>query len=471
MINGTKNDNQIKKKPIVLKMYDAVIIGAGPGGYTCAIRIAQLGGKAVLIEENEVGGVCTNKGCIPTKTLWSAIKLVKQVNAGKKRGINTENLEIDYEILSKYKDRVVKTNVKGIETLLESNNIDLIRGKGKIINKNTVRVGDKDIKAKNIVIATGSEPVELKDLTFDHEYILSSEDVLALKEIPSNILIVGGGVIGVEFAAILNKLGSKVTIVELADKILPLEDQDISDEVEKILGREISIYTNSRVSSINQEKKEVEIKTCEETETIQCEKILVAVGRRPRLPAEIDEIGIKHEKEIPTTHQMKTNIENIYAIGDITDSMQLAHVASHEGITAAENIMGNDRNMNYDSIPGCIFSLPEVARVGLTERQARELTDIQVGMFPYAASGKARCEDTREGFVKTIIDEKTKKILGIHIIGQNASDLIAEATIIVKKGLKTDEIQGIIHAHPTLPEMIEESIQDSIKKAINLPKK
>jgi dihydrolipoamide dehydrogenase len=452
--------------------YDAVVVGGGPAGYTTAIRIAQLGGKAALVEKDALGGVCTNRGCIPTKTMWSVAKGLDVVDSLDKRGV-TVKPSLDFKALMKWKDRVVKTNVKGIEKLLESNGVEVINDVGGICRRNVVEVGCSRLECRNIVIATGSTPRELSVPAFDHEYVLSSEDILGLAELPSNLLVVGGGVIGVEYAAIFSRLGSRVTVVEVADRLLPMEDADISAEVERTLGRNATIHVKSQVRDVNKKTREVQVKTPDKTVKVEADAVMVAVGRRPDFNRdELDYAEVRYdEKGVKVDSRMKTTAREIYAVGDVAGGLQLAHVASAEGVTAAENIMNLKREMNYEAIPWCIFSLPEVARVGLTSEEAGKKHRVLEGVFPYSTSGKSRCEGSREGFVKVILDEKSHRMLGVHIVGENASDLISEAALAVNRRMKAEDLLDVVHPHPTYPEMIVEAVLDALGIALNLPKK
>ncbi|MFH1403075.1 MAG: dihydrolipoyl dehydrogenase [Candidatus Altiarchaeota archaeon] len=448
--------------------YDAVIIGGGPGGYTAAIRTAQLGGKAILVERDALGGVCTNRGCIPTKTLWSVARDMGRMDSLAKRGVLVEKSGIDFNALLKWKNRVVSTTVKGIEKLLESNSIEVVYGNARILDVKTVEADGRRLECDNIIIATGSVPAGIPGIEYDGEFILSSEGILGLEELPARLLIIGGGVVGVEYATIFSRLGSEVTIVEMEERLLPMEDPEISGEVMKNLSKNAKIHVNSKVSRTDSTSGKAYVETPDGSIEVNADKVLVAVGRIPSINRqELDALGIEYDNRgIKVDSRMRTNITGIYAIGDVAGGLQLAHVASNEGLVAAENMMGIDSEMTYDAIPWCVFSIPEMARVGVTSHEAGEHGE---GMFPYAASGKARCEDARQGFAKVLIDSN-HRIIGVHLVGENASDMIAEAALAVDRRMTAEEFAETVRAHPTYPEIILEAVLDAINSAIHLPK-
>ncbi|MFC2162236.1 dihydrolipoyl dehydrogenase [Candidatus Altiarchaeota archaeon] len=443
--------------------YDAIIIGAGPAGYACAIRCAKLGGQACVIEEDELGGVCTNHGCIPTKTMRSVAKAKAEISGAQRTGLMAD-ASIDYERLLKHRRQVVSKSVAGIRILLEANDVRLVKGKGKIISEDTVEVNGETLEADNIVIASGSRPSGLPGNEFDGDYILSSQDMLDLSELPSSLLIIGGGVIGVEYASIFGNMGVEVTLVEAEDRLLPSEDTDVSSGILSILEKHANVHISTRLASIDKASKEAVIRTPDEEKTIQAGKIMIATGRRPVFDAtELKALGVEaDEKGVKVDDGLRTSNVRIYAVGDVTGGIMLAHAASYQGEVAAENIMGGQRKADVNTMPWAIFSIPEIARVGLTQEEAEKSREILVGVSHYAASGKARCDNHLKGFVKSIIDAGTHEILGVHIIGEAASDLIGEAALAIRNKLNAEDVIETIHAHPTYPEMIQESLLDAL---------
>lgn len=454
--------------------YDAIVIGGGPGGYTCAIRIAQLGGKSCVVEEDKVGGTCLNRGCIPTKALLTSAGLVSKFKRAKDFGIVAENFHADFSSIMQRKDRIVTRLRAGVEYLLKNNSVELIKGRGKILEKGKVEVTTPVIlNGKNIVIATGSKPAKIPGIEYDSTSILSSDEMLALTNLPASILIIGGGVIGTEFACIFSELGSAVTIVEMLPQILPTEDEEVAKTLRQILEkRGVKIYTETKVDAVQKSQLTVDSKLSN-GETLQTEKVLVCTGRIPNSAGiGLEETGVKSEKgRVLVDERMRTNIEGVYAIGDVIGGILLAHVAMNEGIIAAENIMGKDVKIDYTAVPSCIFTFPEIGSVGLTEKKARELcAEVVIGKFPFTASGKALASGESEGFVK-IVSDKFGKILGVHIIGPEATNLIAETTLCIQNNIGIDGIIKTIHAHPTLPEAILEASLDVKGEAVHIPKK
>lgn len=436
-----------------------IILGAGPGGYIAAIRAASLqaegiaNAKVTLIEQEEVGGTCLNKGCIPTKAILSSLEVFSLIKEAEKFGISNSSGNIDLPKIIDRKNKIVNQLAAGIKFLLKKKGIELINGRGVIKNRNEIEITNRKkekstITGDKIIIATGSKPVELQDFLFDGEKIISSNEALELREIPESILIIGGGVIGLEFATIFNKLGTKVTIVEMLPQILPTEDFEIAAEIRKILeANGVTIITGKKLSSKNE---------------IPSEKILVAIGRIPNSSdLGLENAGVKLDgKKIIVDEYMKTNIDGIFAIGDVTGKLMLAHVASHQAIVAAENSLGGEKSMqiNYSLVPNCIFTDPEIASVGLTETKAKEKgLNIKIGKFPFSALGKALCMGRTKGFVKIIADKDTERVYGVHIIGPSATSLIAEASLAIKLESTLDEFINTVHAHPTLPESLMEA--------------
>ncbi|TSA17590.1 MAG: dihydrolipoyl dehydrogenase [Nitrosopumilales archaeon] len=435
-------------------MYDAVIIGGGPGGYTCAIRATQLGGKICLIEKNGLGGTCTQRGCIPTKFLHSLGDIMRRVMASKKNGLNAQ-VELDYKLLRLRMKNTVDKLASGIKLLLESNHIDLIVGEARIVSQNKIVVNQKTIEAKHIVIATGSYPICLPDYDFNKN-ILSTTTVLELEDLPKSIIIIGGGFSGCEFASILNALGCKVSLIEAENHLLPNNLEEIGNTIEKYMRLDgIKVMTKSKVETI--EKNMVLVNG----ENIEAEKILICVGRRPNLNAdELNNVGVKfNETGILVNEKMLTTVQNIFAIGDITGMYELAHVASKQGEIAAQNLMGIESKMEYSSIPVCVFTYPEVAFVGKLEGRS--------GQFPLTASAKANCLGDTRGFVKVF--ERNDILVGAYVVAPHAGEIIGEAGLAIKMQLKIEDIFETIHAHPTLPESFVDALRDISGEAVHLP--
>jgi len=435
-------------------MYDAVIIGAGPGGYVCALEISKLGGKVCIVEKNGFGGTCTQRGCIPTKYLHSVGDFVRKASMSKSYGIDSK-IDLDYKILKSKMFTTVGKLASGIQLLLKDNGVEIVEGEAEIISLNKVKVGSKILETKNIVIATGSTPVPISGYDFK-EKILSTDTFWSMEELPKSIAVIGGGYSGCEFASILNVLGCKVWLIEMEEALMPDNPQEIGKTLEKYMRIDgITVLTNSKVEKITDKGILVN------GQNIDVEKILVCVGRKPNIGSdEMKKLGIEFDgKGIDVNKKMLTSVSNIYAIGDITGKYQLAHVASKQGEVAAHNITGHDSEMDYSVIPFCVFTFPEVAFVGDCSGKS--------GEFPLRANAKANClEDTR-GFLKVF--EKNGICAGAIIIGTRASELIGEVTIAIKTQLKIEKFLEVIHAHPTLSEAFTEAVRDINGQSIHLP--
>lgn len=436
-------------------MYDVAIIGGGPGGYVAAIRLAQLGKKVALIEKEALGGTCTNKGCIPTKAMLTASHLYSEINEkARKFGILVDNVSYDLSLIMKHMQKAVTMSRKGIEFLMKKNKIDVFNDRGIIKNNHSVLLEkeNKEIECKNMILAQGSIPVVFPP--FDKiEGVWTSDDVFKIKEMPKSILVIGGGVIGVEFATFFSSFGVDVTIVELANHILPFEDEDVADEIKKALKKnKVKVIEGQKVEEIRKEN-DIFVSLISNGEEIKTEKVLLAVGRKPNITEDIKELGVEIERGVKTDKHMKTNIENVYAIGDIRGQIMLAHVAMYEGIVAAHNIAGEEKEMDYSAVPSIIFSNPEIASVGLREKEV-DPEKVNVYKFPVSANGRARTMEERLGFAKVIEEKETNRVLGLTVISPNATDMIMEGVLGVKYKMTTHEIAEAIHPHPTLTETL-----------------
>ena len=462
--------------------FDLIVIGGGPGGYVCAIRAAQLGLKTACVESRgTLGGTCLNVGCIPSKSLLNLSenyhKAKKDFN---KQGIEIEGVKLNIEKMMSNKNKSVQVLTKGVEFLFKKNKVTYIKGKGVLFSKNDIVVYENNkrtnYKAKNIVIATGSAVVSLPGIEIDEKNIISSTGALSLNEVPKKLAVIGGGYIGLEMGSVWSRLGSEVTVIEYLDHITPGMDREISDEFKKILTKQgIKFKMGSKVNSVKTNGTGIlinftDVKTSK-AESLEFDKVLVSVGRKPYTEGlNLTKVGIKKDSRgrIEVNSKLQTSIKNIYAIGDVIKGPMLAHKAEEEGIAVAEILAGQSGHVNYDVIPGVIYTSPEVATVGKTEEQLKEeKKSYKVGKFPYQASGKAQAAGETEGFIKIIIGEPHGEILGAHIIGCEATELIAELGLAIESELTYEEIENTIHAHPTLSEMVHEAVGASEGKAIH----
>ena len=458
-----------------MQEFDIVIIGGGPGGYVAAIRAAQMGAKAALIEKDALGGTCLNRGCIPTKALYYSAKTIAAVKKAAEFGVTTGEVSFDIAKAVDRKDDVVKKLVGGVGQLLKGNGVTVISGTGSIEAIGKVKVEKKDgttdvITAKNIIIATGSEPAMILAFNIDRENVITSTEALNLKKLPKSILIIGGGVMGCEFANIFSKFGSSVKVVELLPTILSTEDKQVVRVIAKAFkDAGIEVYTEAGVEGVEATADGVKTRLKDGKEFLT-EKVLVTIGRSFNSTGiGLEKAGVEVEKgRIKVNDKMETNVKGIYAIGDVTGQMLLAHVASTGAIVAVENALGKEKWMDYSAVPGGIFTDPEIASVGLREKDAEAKgIKITVGRFPYAASGKALAMGETEGFMQIITEEGTDRVLGATIVGAHATDLIGEVAIVVKGGGKLKHITETIHAHPTLPEIVLEAAEDVHGMAIH----
>ena len=448
-------------------VYKVVVIGGGPGGYVAAIRAAQMGAQVALVEKNEVGGTCLNRGCIPTKALVSGTETLHKVRHAKEYGIFVGEVTIDVNILFERKNRVVGQLVEGIKFLLKKNKIDLIKGVAKIRSSNMVLVateqGEIELETENIIVATGTEPFVFEGLNYDGDLVITSNEALNLTNVPKEMIIIGGGVIGCEFACIFNALGSKVTVIEMMPNILPLVDKEAARQLQSLLKKQgINVKTKVKIEQVNKSDGRVSV-VLDTGEELSADKILVSIGRKIISSGlGLTEAGVElgTRGEIKVNSKLRTNVPSIYAVGDVTGQIQLAHVASAQGLVAVDNIMGKTRSMDYSVVPSCIFTYPEVAGVGLTGQEAKDKgINVKSGKFPFMACGKALAMGESEGFVKVLSDPNTDKILGVHIVGAHATDLIAEAALAMQTGVTVKQLTETIHAHPTLAEAVMEAAE------------
>ena len=460
--------------------YDLIIIGSGPGGYVAAIRAAQLGLKTAIVERESLGGICLNWGCIPTKALLKSANVFEYITHAADYGINVQDPAVDFSAVIKRSRNVADGMSKGVQFLMKKNKIDVIMGTGKIKKGGKIGVTDadgtvKEYSAKNTILATGGRSRELPSLKQDGKKIIGYREAMILPEQPKTMVVVGSGAIGVEFAYFYNALGTKVTVVEYLDNIVPVEDEDISKQLLRSLKKAgITIMTSSNVESIDTSGNgcKVQVKTKAGTETLECDIVLSAVGVSANIEnLGLEEAGVKTDKgRVLVDDFYKTNVEGVYAIGDIVKGQALAHVASAEGIICVEKIAGHHPEpLDYNNIPGCTYCSPEIASVGYTEKAAKEAGyEIKVGKFPFSASGKASAAGTKDGFVKLIFDAKYGEFLGAHMIGNNVTEMIAE--IVVARKLETTgmDIVKSVHPHPTMSEAIMEAAADAYGEVIHL---
>src|ERR1700712_149171 len=448
--------------------YDVLVVGSGPGGYVAAIRAAQLGFKTAIIERESLGGICLNWGCIPTKALLKSANVMDYINHAKDYGIEASGKH-DFAAVIKRSRGVADKMSRGVQFLMKKNKIDVIMGFGKLKAKGQVEVtktdgGKETVEAKHIIIATGGRSRELPNLKQDGKKIIGYREAMSLPTQPKSMIVVGSGAIGIEFAYFYNSMGCKVTVVEFLPRIVPVEDEDISKELEKQLKKQgIDILTNSEVLSVDTSGDGVKakVKTQNGEITLEADIVLSAVGVIANIEnIGLEELGIKTDRgRIITDGNMQTNVPGIYAIGDCTPNQALAHKASKEGINAAEHLAGHKPDpIDYSNVPGCTYCSPEIASVGLTEKAAKDAGyEIKVGKFPFIASGKASAAGATEGFVKVIFDAKYGEFLGCHMIGNNVTELIAEAVVARKLETTAHEILNAIHPHPTMSEGLKEA--------------
>ena len=463
---------------------NVVVIGAGPAGYVCAIRLAQLGQKVTVVEKDELGGTCLNVGCIPSKAMIAAGALMDKVRHASTMGLSVDNMQLDIEKLVGWKSTVVKKLTGGIGVLFKNHKIEHVAGEARIQDKNTVVVkgasGETKLSCDDIVIATGSVPSSVPGFDYDGKRVWSSTEALAPDRIPEHLMVIGGGYIGLELGFLYSKLGSQVTVVEFTEGALPGQDRDCVKIIERSLKKQkIKLVTKTAAKSYEANKDKLFVKVEKrdggDTDTIECDQILCTVGRRPFSDGlGLENVGLQVDKRgfLETDAKMRTKVPNIYAIGDIAGQPMLAHKGSKEGLVAAAVIAGQAEEYDARCVPAVIFTAPEMASVGLQESEAKEQGyDVAVGQFPFAASGRAMSLMETDGFVKVVADKKTDLVLGVHMVGPEVTELIAEAALAIELGATTEDIARTIHAHPTLPEAMMEAAEAVHKMAVHIYQK
>ena len=461
--------------------FQAVVIGGGPGGYVCAIRLAQLGLKTACIESRgSLGGTCLNVGCIPSKSLLNLSEEFHKVKSLSNKGIEVGEVKLNLDKMMKSKEKAVTVLTNGVEFLLKKNKVTYYKGVGSFKSKNEISIIDTDnnetlIFSENVIIATGSVPVALPGISFDEKIIVSSTGVLKFDKVPKKLMVVGGGYIGLEMGSVWSRLGSEVHVVEFLDHITPGMDKEISNEFMKILKKQgIKFRMQHKVEKITKKNSSAIVLTLDKDgnrKNFDCDVVLVSVGRKPNTEGlNLEKIGLNldDKNRIQTDKNFKTNLENIYAIGDVITGPMLAHKSVDEGIAVAENIAGQSGHVNYDTIPGVIYTTPEVASIGKTEEQLKESNiKYKIGKFSFMANSRAKAIDDTEGFVKILADEKTDKVLGAHLIGPHAGELIAEIGIAMEFGASSEDIARTCHAHPTFSEAVKEAALSVDKREIH----
>lgn len=451
-----------------MEKFDLAVIGSGPGGYVAAVRASQLGLKTACIEKDKVGGICLNWGCIPTKALLKNAEILNHIKHSSDFGVTISSYEINFDKVIKRSRAVADRLSKGVEMLFKKNNITKLSGTAKFLSKNEIEISGENnteiIWADKIIIATGARSRTIPGISFDGDKIISSKEAMVLPAAPKSLIIVGAGAIGVEFAYFYNTFGTKVTLIEMMPKILPVEDSEVSKQLEISLKKQgIKIFTSTKVQNLNKTETgvSVEIETTKGLEKVEGEKVLVAIGVQANIESlNLEKIGIEINRGyIVVDKNFKTTVDNVFAIGDVIGPPLLAHKASAEAINCVEKIAGISNNdIDYSNIPGCTFSLPQVGSIGLTEDKAKEKgINYIVGKFPYSGNGKAIASAETEGFVKLIFDKDSDELIGGHIIGYDAAELLAEISLAKQNKLKAKDIIKTIHSHPTLSELIMES--------------
>lgn len=454
--------------------YDIIVVGGGPAGYMSAVRAAQLGARVALLEKSELGGICLNKGCIPSKTYLKTAQMIDQIHSYEERGIKLEsqNFSIDMERVLMEKDQTVEKLRLGIGQLLKSHGIDLYYGEARVGRDKEIYLEDLQLKGQKIIVATGSKPKKLDLPGSDSQRILDSSQLLDLKQIPEDLIIIGAGPISLEMATIFSSFGSKVTIVSRSKRILKQKDQDLSREVEKIIKKKgISLMKSAEIVAFSEKDEKIELQL--KDQALEAEYILLAIGQEPRTEL-AEDLGLAIDQGgVQVNSYMESSVRGIYAVGDVNGIQMSAHGAYRMGQIAAENaLVGNRISLEADLIPSCIFTNPEIATIGKTEKELRDQAkEIAIGKFYFSANGRALAYGESQGFVKIIIDKKYGQILGAHMVGAKTTELINELSIIMQNELTAYEVVNTVHAHPTYSEVIVEACADAIERRIHLPKK
>ena len=461
--------------------FDAIVIGGGPGGYVCAIRLAQLGKKTACVEyRGTLGGTCLNIGCIPSKNLLNLSENFQKAKNFSKVGIEISDIKLNLDKMMKNKDKAVTVLTKGVEFLFKKNKVSYFKGFGSFVSDKKIKIKSSDGKEReidgdNIIIATGSEPSKMQNINFDEEKIVSSTGALSLKKVPKKMIVIGGGYIGLEMGSVWSRLGSDVHVIEFLDHITPGMDKEISNEFMKILKKQnIKFHMSTKVEKITKKNENIEIETSNnkgEKNTHLCDVALISIGRKAFTNnLDLKKINLKTDEKgrIKVDKNFRTDKKNIFAIGDVIQGPMLAHKAEEEGIAVAEIIAGQSGHVNYDLIPGVIYTSPEVATIGKTEEQLKEQnTSYKIGKFPFMANSRAKAIDEPEGFVKILADNSTDKVLGVHIIGPHAGEMIAEMAVAMEFGASSEDIARTCHAHPTFSEAIKEAALSVDKRQIH----
>ena len=446
-----------------MRQYEVAVIGGGPGGYIAAIRSAQLGKKTVLVEKRDVGGTCLNRGCIPTKALLHSAEAYHELAGAKSLGITLGEYGFQYKKMAKRKDKIVKQLRSGVENLVAGHGADLVRAEAVLTGPHTFRAGGEEFEAEQIILASGSVPASIPVPGADRPGVLNSDGVLALEECPESVVIIGGGVIGVEFATLFRDLGKPVTIVEMLPSILYGNDPDVCRTITELLtDKGVSIHTGAKVLEIRDGLTCV-FEQDGQTLTAEGAVVVLAAGRRPDTAGlGLEAAGVETERGFVTVDdELRTSVPHIYAIGDITGRQQLAHTATAQGIVAAHNAAGGHRRMDYSAVPGCIYTTPEIACVGLTEEKAKEAGHtVRTGRFSVSGNGRALAVACPDGFAKVVADADTGKVLGCHVVAPCATEFISEAVLAIRHGLTVEELGETIHAHPTVSEVLMEAAHD-----------
>jgi len=464
--------------------YDLIVIGTGPAGYVCAIKAAQLGLKVAVVEKRAThGGTCLNVGCIPSKALLFASEMFAEAGHGLgKLGIAVDGVRLDLPAMHRHKAATVKSNVDGVAYLFKKNGIDAYHGAARLIGEGRVEVagegGARTLQAKNVVIATGSEAVSLPGVAIDEKRVVTSTGALDLETVPERLVVIGAGVIGLELGSVWRRLGSEVVVVEYLDRILPGMDSEVARQFQRMLEKQgLGFRLGTRVTGVDASGARLEVATASakgdgEGETLEADVVLVAVGRRAYADGlGLDEIGVRRDNRgvVEVDENFRTSVEGVYAIGDVIRGPMLAHKGEDEGIAVAEILAGQRGHVNYEAIPGVVYTAPEVASVGATEEELKERgVAYKVGKFPFSANGRARSMNMTEGFVKVLADAKTDRVLGVHIIGHSAGDMIHEAAVLIEFGGSSEDLGRTSHAHPTLSEAVREAALATFAKPIHI---